>query len=181
MAAPGRMTIAAACLVWALALATTALAWMSPNPKQDDSGKLNISATGAMSIDNSRGEAAILKAPPLAPGATAVGKVTIRNHGKPGNLVLARRNLLETPAASGAVLGEVLKLRILNVAGGAKTVVYSGPLVTMPPLRLGLLPAGAKRRFRFAARLPEPGPVDNALMGARVRFDYRWRLSPPRP
>jgi hypothetical protein len=105
-------------VAWALALATTALAWMSPNPKQDDGGKLNISATGAMSIDNSRGEAAILRAPAL---------------------------------------------------------------VTMPPLRLGLLPAGAKRRFRLVVRLPEPGRVDKALMGARLRFDYRWRLTPPRP
>jgi hypothetical protein len=178
MAPPGRMTIAAACVAWALALATTALAWMSPNPKQDDGGKLNISATGAMSIDNSRGEAAILRAPALAPGAAAVGKVTIRNHGKPGYLVLSRRNLFEPPAASGAVLGEVLELRILNVAAGAKTVVYSGPLATMPPLQLGLLPAGAKRRFRLVARLPESGRVDNALMGARLRFDYRWKIKP---
>jgi hypothetical protein len=46
----------------------------------------------------------------------------------------------------------------------------------MRTLRLGLLATGAERRYRFVASLPEPGFVDNSLMGARVRFDYRWRL-----
>lgn len=46
----------------------------------------------------------------------------------------------------------------------------------MPTLRLGFLPSGAQRRYRFVARLPEPGFVDDGLMGARVRFDYRWQL-----
>lgn len=178
MAAPGRATIAAACVAWALALATTAPAWMSPSPKQDDGGRLDISATGAMSIDNSRGEAAILKTPALAPGAAAVGKVAIRSHGKPGYLVLSRRHLVETPAADGAVLGGALRLTIREVGEAGEKVVYSGPLVAMPPLHLGLLHPTAKRRFRFVVRLPEPGRVDNALMGARVRLDYIWRIRP---
>jgi len=50
----------------------------------------------------------------------------------------------------------------------------------MPPLHLGLLPPGAKRRYRFVAVLPEPGFVDLALMGSRVRFDYRWQIRPGR-
>jgi hypothetical protein len=177
MAAPGRATIAAACVVWALALATTALAWMSPDPKRDG-GKLDISATGTMSIDNSRAEAAILKVPALAPGTPALGTVTIRSHGKPGNLVLSRQHLVETNAADGAALGAVLRLTIREMDAGRGTLVYSGPLATMPPLHLGLLSPAAKRRFRFAALLPEPGRVDNALVGARLRFDYRWKLNP---
>jgi hypothetical protein len=28
--------------------------------------------------------------------------------------------------------------------------------------------------------LPKPGFVDLGLMGARLHFDYRWRLIPPR-
>jgi hypothetical protein len=175
---PSRATILVACVAWLLALTTTALAWMSPDPKHDDGGKLEISATGAMSIDNSRAEAAILKVPALAPGAQAVGKVAIRSHGKPGYLVLSRRNLVETPAPSGDRLGGSLRLRIQSISAESKTVVYSGPLVAMPPLRLGRLPAAAKRRFRFVVRFPEPGRVDNALMGARVRLDYRWQIKP---
>jgi hypothetical protein len=55
--------------------------------------------------------------------------------------------------------------------------VYAGPLAAMPTLRLGLLPAGESRRYRFLAFLPEPALLDNSLMGSRLRFDYRWRLT----
>jgi hypothetical protein len=181
MAAAGRATIAAACVAWALALATTALAWMSPNPKQDDGANPSISATGAMSIDSSRAEAAILNEPALAPGTPAAGTVTIRNHGKPGYLVLSRRNLVETPAAGGAVVGEAIRLTIRDLDEGREGVVYSGPLAAMPSLRLGLLRPAEKRRFRFFALLPEPGRVDNTLMSAGVRLDYRWRIKPTHP
>lgn len=179
LGAPCRATIVAACL--ALAPAATALAWMSPDPEKDGDGKLNLSATGAMSIDNSRAEAAILKAPALAPGGRSVGKVTIRNNGDPGYLALARRNLVEVPGAGGASLGAVLKLTVRSIADEAGTVLYSGPLTAMPTLRLGRVPAAARRRFRFVASVPDTGRVDNALMGAKVRFDYRWRLTPRRP
>jgi hypothetical protein len=176
MTAPGRATIAIACAAWALALATTAPAWMSPSPKRDDGGKLDISATGAMSVDNSREEAAILKEPALAPGTPTVGTVAIRSHGKPGYLVLSRQHLLETPAAGGEAMGDALRLTIRDLDAGR--VVYSGLLTAMPPLHLGLLRPAAKRSFRFVALLPEPGRVDNAPMGAGLRLDYRWQLRP---
>jgi hypothetical protein len=178
---PSRATIATVCLAWALALASAAVAWMAPNPKQGGEGRRNLSASGAMSVDNSRAEAAILKPSALAPGGRAVGKVTIRNNGDPGYLVLSRRNLVERSGANGASLGDVLELTVRSIAAEAETVVYSGRLTAMPTLRLGRVPAAAKRRFRFVARLPEPGGVDNALMGSKVRFDYRWRLTPHRP
>lgn len=181
LGAPSRATIVAACLAWALALASAAVAWVAPNPKQGGEGKLNLSASGAMSVDNSRAEAAILKTPALAPGGRAVGKVTIRNNGDQGYLVLSRRNLVEKPGADGTSVGDVLELTVRSIAAEAEPVVYSGRLTAMPALRLGRVPPAAKRRFRFVARLPEPGRVDNALMGSKVRFDYRWRLTPHRP
>lgn len=175
---PSRATVAAAGLVLVLALATSARAWMAPDPRKVHDGKLGISGTGAMSIEDSREEAAILSAPALAPGAAAVGTVTIRNHGDAGKLVLSQQRLTEVPGAGGASLAEALRLTIRNLSAPAPTVVYSGPLAAMPPLRLGPLASAGKRRYRFVAALPDPGLPDNALMGARVRFDYRWRIRP---
>jgi hypothetical protein len=174
---PSRATIAAACLALALALATTALAWMSPDPRKVHDGKLGISAGGAMSIEDSRDEAAILTALALAPGHAALGTVTIRNHGDDGYLVLSLRKLAEVPGANGASLRDALALRIRDMGAPRHPLVYAGPLATMPPLRLGLVRSAARRRYRFVASLPEPGFVDDSLIGAGARFDFRWRLN----
>jgi hypothetical protein len=177
---PSRATIAAAGFVLALALAASALAGVGHRERRALGGKAEISATGAMRIEDSRGERAILSVPALAPGARVVAKVAIHNRGKPGYLVLSRRHLVEALGADGASLGEALRLRIRDVTAGARTIVYSGPLAAMPPLHLGLLPGDTWRHYRFDARLPEPGFVDLGLMGSRVRFDYRWQLRPKR-
>jgi hypothetical protein len=179
---PSQATIAAAGFVLALSLVATALAGSAPREGQVHGGGVSISAAaaGAMRIEDSRGGAAILRAPALAPGARVVGKLAISNRGQAGYLVLSRQHLVGTPGAGGASLGDALKLTIRNVAAGARTLVYSGPLTTMPPLRLGLLPPGAKRHYSFVASLPDPGFVDVGLMGSRLRFDYRWQLRPKR-
>lgn len=170
---PGRGTVVAAGL--ALALAAAALAWSQPQVGIGGRMPLGVSAEGAMRIADSRGGKAILEAP-LAPGAAAVGKVTIDNLGGGGRLVLSRPRLVEAPGAGGDALGPALRLRIRDLTPGREALVFSGALAAMPALQLGSLPAGESRRYRFVAQLPEPGLVDNSLMGARVRFDYRWHL-----
>jgi hypothetical protein len=179
---PSQATIAAAGLVLALSLVATALAGWTPRGGRIHGGDQRISAaaTGAMRIADSRGEGAILRTPALAPGHRVAGKVAISNRGEAGYLVLSRHRLTGRPGAGGASLGNALKLTIRNVTAGARALVYSGPLAAMPPLRLGLLPAGAQRRYRFVASLPEPGFPDLALMGSQARFDYRWQLRPRR-
>jgi hypothetical protein len=180
---PSQATIAAAGFVLALSLVATALAGSAPRraPVHGGDTRISAAAAGAMRIEDSRGGAAILRAPALAPGAHVIGKVAISNRGEAGHLVLSRRRLAERTGAGGASLGDALELTIRNVTTGARRLVYSGPLAAMPPLRLGLLPPGAKRRYRFVASLPEPGFVDLTLMGSQARFDYRWRLEPTRP
>jgi hypothetical protein len=173
---PGGRTVAAAGLALTLALVAAAFAWSQPRRGIDEHTGLGLSAAGALRIADSRDEAAILEAPALAPGGSAVGQVTIHNLGVDGRLVMSRPRLVEAPGAGGAALAPVLRLRIRNLAGDRGELVYAGALAAMPTLQLGPLPAGESRRYRFAARLPEPGLVDNGLMGARVRFDYRWRL-----
>jgi hypothetical protein len=173
---PGGRTVAAAGLALTLALVAAALAWSQPRRGIDQHTVLGLTADGALKIADSRGEAAILEAPALAPGGSAVGQVTIRNLGVDGRLELSRPRLVERPGTGGAALAPALRLRIRNLAGDRGEIVYAGGLAAMPALELGSLPAGESRRYRFVARLPEPGLVDNGLMGARVRFDYRWRL-----
>jgi hypothetical protein len=159
-----------------LALVAAALAWSQPQQGLGEGTPLGLSASGALRIANSRGEGAVLEAPALAPGSSATGQVTIQSLGAEGRLVLSPPRLVETPGAGGGLLAPALRLRIRDVTSGRGAMVYSGALAAMPTLQLGPLPAGQSRRYRFVARLPEPGLVDNGLMGARVRFDYRWRL-----
>lgn len=173
---PGGKTVVAAGLALALALGGAALAWSQPQQGISGLKPLGISAEGALRIANSRGERAILEAPALAPGGAAVGKVTIDNLGADGRLVLSRPRLLQASGTSATALASALQLRVRDLAPGGEGIVYAGALAAMPALQLGRLPAGESRRYRFVAQLPEPGLLDNSLMGARVRFDYRWHL-----
>jgi hypothetical protein len=174
---PGGGTVVVAAAVLALALAAAAFASSQPRLDEARPAGVSASATGALRISDSRGEAAILRAPALAPGGIAVGGLTISNLGPSARLVLSRTNLTETPGPGGGSLTDGLRLRIRFVDGGAGRTVYAGPLAAMPTLRLGLLAADEDRHYRFVAFLPEPGLLDNSLMGSRIRFDYRWRLT----
>ncbi|HEX5592112.1 MAG TPA: hypothetical protein VFX35_02050 [Solirubrobacterales bacterium] len=173
---PGRATVAVAALALVIALASAALAWSEPQLAENRPVDVGASAAGALRIADSRGEAAILRAPALRPGGSVDGSLTIRNLGAPARLELSRRRLAQTPGAGGASLAGALRLRIRELTVGSSEIVYRGLLAAMPTLHLGFLPAGAERRYHFVARLPEPGLVDDGLMGSRLRFDYRWRL-----
>jgi hypothetical protein len=173
---PSRATVAAAVLALFLALAAAAPARSGPRLAENHPVETTAAAGGALRISDSRGEAAILRAPALAPGGSVVGTLTIGNLGAPARLELSRGRLAETLGPGGASLAAALRLRIRELTLGSRTLVYDGPLATMPTLHLGLLTTDAERRYRLVASLPEPGFVDNSLMGARVRFDYRWRL-----
>lgn len=173
---PGGATVAAAALALILALAAAALAWSQPRLGENRPLGIAATADGALRISDSRGERAVLEATGLPPGGAAVGSVRVENQGAPASLVLSRRQLAERLGAGGASLAGALRMRIRDVTTGAGRPVYSGNLTAMPNLNLGILPTGAERRYRFVARLPDPGFVDNGLMGARVRFDFRWQL-----
>jgi hypothetical protein len=174
---PGGATVVAAAFLLTLALSVAALAASQPRLDGGRPAEVRASADGALRIADSRGEAAILKVPALAPGGTAVGGLTIQNLGPTARLVLSRSGLLETLGAGGASLADALRLRIRQVDGGNGRTVYAGLLAAMPRLRLGPLPADESRHYRFLAFLPEPGLLDNSLMGSRLRFDYRWHLT----
>ncbi|HET7416224.1 MAG TPA: hypothetical protein VFJ61_01155 [Solirubrobacterales bacterium] len=172
----GGIGVTAAVLV--LALAAAALA-ASSKGRQGGDGSVAVAASGNLRIADSRGERAILSAPALAPGHPVAGTVTIRNLGAAAGLALSRHRLTEAPGAGGRLLGDALRLTIHRISD-PPGLVYHGPLAAMRPLHLGLLAPGAARSYRFVASLPRPRRASGALMGARVRFDYRWRLTPKR-
>lgn len=174
-ARPGRATVVAAALAQTLVLVVAALAWSQPQLGDNRPLGVEAAAAGALRIADSRGEAAILEAPALRPGGRVAGSLTIENLGAPAGLELSRSHLTER-LGGGASLAGVLRLRIRDLTVGAGKLVYQGGLVAMPTLHLGSLATGEQRHYRLVARLPEPGLVDNRLMGSRVRFDYRWRL-----
>jgi hypothetical protein len=175
-ARPGRETVVAAALAQMLVLVVAALAWSQPQLGDNRQLGVEASAAGALRIADSRGEAAILEAPALGPGGRVAGNVTIENLGAPAGLELSRTHLTERLGAGGASLAGALRLRIRDLTVDPGKLVYRGGLVAMPTLHLGSLATGEHRHYRLVARLPQPGPVDNGLMGARVRFDYRWHL-----
>lgn len=173
---PGGATAVATALVLTLALAAAAFAGSRPGLEDRHPLGVRSAASGALRIADSRGGGAILRAPALGPGHEVVGMLAIENLGAPAYLTLSRRQVTETLGPGGASLARALRLRIRDLRDGSRPIVYRGGLVAMPALQLGLLESGAERRYRFAASLPEPGFVDNGLMGAQVSFDYRWRL-----
>lgn len=173
---PGRATVAAAVAALVLALAAGALARSQSRLAENRPLDVGAAAGGALRIADSRGEAAILESPALRPGGRVAGSLTIENLGAPAGLELSRSRLTERLGAGGASLAAALRLRVHDLSDGAGKLIYHGALITMPTLHLGNLPTGAQRRYRLVARLPEPGLVDNRLMGGRVRFDYRWHL-----
>jgi hypothetical protein len=180
-AAPSRAAIAAAALALTLALVATALASSAGRTQAPRSGAAATAASGAMRVADSRGEGAILSAPALAPGGATTGAVTISNRGASGWLDLRARNVADRPGPGGGVLSRALRVSVQDITGGSQAAVYSGPIAAMPTLRLGLVPAGTHRRYRFTAILPDPGGIDNALSAAAIDFDYSWKLSGARP
>lgn len=174
---PTRATLVAAWLVLALTLATAALARVQPEWAYGGR-EVAFATSGALRIEDSRRGAAVFDVAALAPGEAVVGRVTIANQGDPGYLVLSRQRTIERPGLGGLSLAQALRLTIRNLNPNTHPVVYSGALAAMPPLNLGPLGKTGERRYRFVAYLPEPGLPDNDLMGARVRFDFRWRIRP---
>jgi hypothetical protein len=174
---PGGATAMAAALVLILASAAAALAGSTSGLEDRHPLGIRSAATGALRISDSRGGGAILSASALGPGHEVVGVLRIENLGAPAYLTLSRRRLTEAFGPGGASLASALRLRIRDLRDGSNQIVYRGGLIAMPVLRLGLLESGAERRYRFVASLPDPGFVDNGLMGAQVSFDYRWRLT----
>lgn len=139
-------------------------------------------ATGTMSLEDSRGGAAVLRAANLAPGAATTGTVTIRNAGDLRGRLELTTTRPEWSSAHGRELLEALKLSVDDITAGADADVYDGPLADLVTTPLGELAPGGQRTYRFTATLPEQGDdVDNRLQQATVSVAYDWTLTQAGP
>lgn len=158
-------------LVLAVATATAAVVADSAAAP----GVAAIAADEGFELSSSREGTAIFTAAGIGPGDRASGAVEIAASGKPAELTLSMGDLEDTPGLGGGTLSSELRLRIAET-GASSVFVYSGPLASMPPQRLGRLEPGAPRRFEFVATLPDAGPAgsQNRVQGATTSVAYTW-------
>jgi len=168
-------TAALAALVATFSLAALAFGWGGPGMPRAGGGE------GTLRLSSSAGGRPILSGANLVPGGAVAGAVTIRNRGKgPGTLTLTRRALAERAGLGGGLLSGSLALTVRDVTSRSDGVVYSGPLGTMPKLRVAYLEPGERRQYSFAAELPDSLGA-STLEAAQTSFDYRWQLAGSEP
>jgi hypothetical protein len=168
-------------------LALAAVAAIAAAAASNDKSTRNTIVTetsGAFSFANSREGMPIFTATNIGPGDSAKGTVEIANEGSETLAVtLAQRDLSDVPGAGGGDLSQRLSLKI--TAG--PSVIYAGPLATMPSLSLGTLAPGASRQYEFAVAFFDGGPSNaatvNTVQGSSTSVTYSWTASeaPPAP
>ena len=137
-------------------------------PPGEGAPKLQLaSASGALSLSNSKEGAAIFRAAAMRPGEEASGSVTITNTGTvTGALTLAPAAPADTPGQGGGKLSNRLELLVIDVTTVSTPVtVYAGTLKQMDPTDVGALLPGQHRTYLFVATLTPNGSADNALPG----------------
>ena len=158
-------------------------------PAGEGAPKLRLaSASGALSLSNSKEGAAIFHAEAMRPGEEASGSVTITNTGTvDAALTLTPEATGDTPGNGGGKLSNKLELLVLDVTTVSLPVtVYAGTLKQMDPTNVGSLAPGAHRTYLFVASLRPNGSSDNAFQGAALTTGFRWdatgdRLADPDP
>jgi hypothetical protein len=156
-----------------LAVLALGLAFAAPG---EGAARLRLaSATGALSLSNSKEGAAVFTTAAMRPGDEASGSVTIGNTGTViAALSVAPASTQDAPGTGGGRLSDRLQLLVLDVTNvQAPRTVYSGTLKAMPSVGLGSLAAGAQRTYLFVAKLL-PGAGDNAFQGAALTTAFNW-------
>ena len=137
------------------------------------------SASGALSLSNSREGAAIFQADGMRPGQEASGTVTITNTGAVNAaLTLQPEGSAETPGNGGGRLSAKLDLLVVDVTlPAAPVTVYEGKLRAMDATNVGSLEPDASRTYVFVASLRTQGAADNAYQGAGLSTGFRWNAT----
>ena len=132
-----------------------------------------VHASGALTLANSKADAAIFNGDGLRPGVPVQGTVTIGNTGA-GAAALAVQAGAETdtPGTGGGSLWQALELRISDGA----TVLYEGRVADLGRRSLGTLAIAGAQTYTFTAWLPS-GATDDAYQGARLALGFTWTAS----
>lgn len=169
-----------------LGLAALGLAFAPPG---EGAPKLRLaSASGAITLVNSKEGLAILQPGEMRPGETVTGSVTIANAGTL-NAALALQPELraDVPGHGGGELSGTLDVVVVDVTlPDAPVTVYDGTLKRMGATNVGSLAPGAARTYTFEATIRSQGGSDNDYQGAAVAAGFRWSATgtgtaPPDP
>jgi hypothetical protein len=158
----------------ACGLVALSLAIAAPSPELGLTALRLASATGGLSLSNSKEGAAILQGQILRPGDQVSGSVRIGNTGSVSATLAVRRvTESETGGTGGGVLSTSLQLVVFDITDAQAPVTkYVGPLGAMGTLDLGALAAGDERELLLVASLPRT--AGNALQGAAVSAAFEW-------
>jgi spore coat-associated protein N len=136
------------------------------------------SATGTLSITNSREGRAVLSARAMIPGRSATGTVTLINSGAGAEqLSLAAGPAHDRPGPGGGRLSQRLRLTVADVTEAAQDdALYSGSLTRLRRADLGAWRAGEQRTYRFTVAFLDSGGdgADNAFQGSSASVDFGW-------
>jgi spore coat-associated protein N len=124
----------------------------------------NVYATGSLTQDNSKANAAIFDVVNLKPGDRVTGEVTITNSGS----LPAVFTLSET-ADNGFVTESNLQMRISEVGGDQ---VFAGTFGSAGVQPLGTFAAGEARTYRFSVVLD--AGAGNVEQGRTATAGYVW-------
>ena len=120
------------------------------------------------------------------PGDSVTGLVSLSNKGdQPGALVLGVTGKRDRPGAYGGRLSRVLRLKIEDLSGKARTLESVVERASTFPL--GTLSGRETRSYRVTATFPDGGrPVsqfagDNLLQGSSVEVGLQWQLTAAGP
>lgn len=177
-ASPRRLLIALGALVSASAVAIGSGA----NFNASSTNPATLISAGTIVVTDSLAGQSILAVNPIKPGGSMSATVNVQNGGTaPAAFVLAKANLVNTPASPG--LSTKLTLVVQDLGDPACTVscpaavtMYSGTLGSMGTLALGTFTAGAKHQYKFSVTFPDGGAdgADNAYGGALTTVSYVW-------
>jgi hypothetical protein len=174
--------------VFCLSIAGTAAALSGgrPQPPSADDPLLGRSG-GALRLDSSRPDAAILGGTGLKPGSQVDGDIDLTAAGTTAaDVTLALSDLTEDLGPRGGRLSSVLQLRVEEIpADGHVHVRYNGLLRDLGSQALGTFSAGETRHFHFVATLPDI-PQANSVQGSSAIASFEWLAeehpaAPPTP
>ncbi len=134
---------------------------------------IQVFSSGPLVAAASRGGAQ-LSASGMIPGQSRSATIHVANDGSaPAHFSLSP-HITDRVAPGGTPLSGALVLRV-EPAGSEVAPIYTGPLSAMPSLRLGSIPAGAQRAYRFTATLP--AGVGNGVEGSSLNAAFTWNAA----
>jgi hypothetical protein len=164
-----------------MALGAIGLAVAAPGTGRQSLPEVQFeSASGALSIANSRAGQAVFSAGAMRPGEGVSGTVQIGNDGElPGRFNVRASGVNDIAGPDGGLLSERVELVLFDVTRVQNPItVYAGTPADFDSVDLGVFAPGASRSYLFAATLPDGDPQsDNLYQGSALGLGFEWQAT----